>query len=303
MTKPVSPPDTLLARVTAAAAWLRARGIVIPDDLAAEIETLKALRAVKYSDGQQKSSRRDRREPGWKEKEKLEDRLLNAIARRFRRQRGKLAAALSLHFPDRKAADLDLLINLDDFWTDDENDAELVRLIIQSTQNGIALFGQEIPFRVDYTLTNAEAAKKAREYAYSLIKDIDKKSLEALRSAISAFVETPGMTIRDTMDLLPYNERRAALIATSEITRAYAQGQQVAGEALRKEFPDVRIIKRWYTNEDDKVCDICSSLDGQEVDIDEKYHSDVTGEDYDGPGDPHPGDRCWQQTSTSLIES
>jgi hypothetical protein len=101
------------------------------------------------------------------------------------------------------------------------------------------------------------------------------------------------MTMGDVMDMLPFDERRGLLVATTEITRSYAQGQMMAGLALQEQWPGVRVVKRWYTNADDLVCEICGPLDGQAVDLDEMF---------DGAGEPpaHPGCRCWMETSTEI---
>jgi SPP1 gp7 family putative phage head morphogenesis protein len=84
------------------------------------------------------------------------------------------------------------------------------------------------------------------------------------------------------------------LIATTEITRAYAEANQIAGEALAKEFEGVPVVKIWYTNEDDKVCPICGEFDGKEIPIDESF-----GEGVKNPP-AHPNCRCWTTTSTRI---
>lgn len=210
---------------------------------------------------------------------------------------------------ERKAADIDILINADD-WSEDEDDdfdAELIDLLTQARLGGIALFGKQSPITIDYTLTNMEAARAAREYAYGLVKGIDDTSREALRQAVSMFVETPGMTIGDIVKLLPYDEDRALLIAVTEVTRAYATGQQTAGETLKAEFPDVRIVKHWFTNEDTwydgtvrrGVCELCEEIDGKEVNIDEDFY-EIEDEYQDGNPPRHCGCRCWTEVSTDI---
>ena len=53
------------------------------------------------------------------------------------------------------------------------------------------------------------------------------------------------------------------MIAITETTRAFAEGQKLAGDELKKEFPDVKIFKKWYNNEDDRVCEICEGNSAQ----------------------------------------
>jgi hypothetical protein len=84
----------------------------------------------------------------------------------------------------------------------------------------------------------------------------------------------------------------------TEITRSYAQGNQIAGEVMKEQFPDVPVVKVWFTNNDDLVCEICGPLNGEEVGIDDSWDSD------DGPVDNPPAHvncRCWTQTTTNIL--
>lgn len=232
---------------------------------------------------------RDRREPGYKRKTEAELRLSLVFHRIFKRQAVKVRKYLTVSYPWRKAISppVDLAFSDDDF-------AELVLELTKAIQGGILLFGNTAGIDIDYTLTNAEAAEKARQYVYDLVKNINATTVQALQKAIAAFVETPGMTIADVMRLLPFGEDRVMLIAVTEITRAYADGNQMAGEALAAEFPDVRVIKHWFTNNDDRVCPICSPLNDMEVDIDEDFDTDITNPP------AHPNCRCWIETQTEI---
>jgi len=238
---------------------------------------------------------RDHREPGWREKEAIEDRLRSAITRHFAKQRRKVREYLENEYPNRKALD---------YWDDEEDEeaiAELMLALQKATRHGIDLFGQRSKLQIDWTMTNTEAAQWAREYVYDLIKYIDKTSREALQDAISQFVETPGMTLRDTMDLLPYDEERAQRIAVTETTRAYSKADQLAGDKLKEAFPDVKIVSTWFTNNDELVCELCGELDGAEVADGETFY-DPEPPYEDGYPPRHVGCRCWIDTSTALGE-
>ena len=243
--------------------------------------------------------RRDRREPGRTEKEKAEDELSALMRRYFTRQAENIRVRLEVEYPIRKATVTIPPSWLQDdlFWEDPEFMADLIILLTQSAKGGVDLFRIETSLGIDFTGVNTDAAKWAREYAYDLIKGITETTRGAVSEAITAFVETPGMTIGDTMGMLQsaaYSEIRARMIATTEITRSYAQGNQLAGEAMKQEFPDVKVVKRWFTNNDDRVCDICGPLDGEEVEIDEKFSS--------GDDNPpaHVNCRCWTSTRTRI---
>lgn len=248
-----------------------------------------------------KAVRRDKREPGRTEKEAAEEKLSRLFMRRFRRQAGQIRAKLENYAPDRKELTVPPIELFDDDWMDDEESAELIRQLTKAARGGIALFGQRTGVQIDYTLTNKEAADWARQYAGDLLKKIDETTRQVLQSAITQFVETPGFTIRDVMDLLPFNEDRALSVAVTEITRTYAHGQQQAGEALKEEFPGVRIIKTWFTNNDDLVCDLCGPLDGKEIDVDENFY-EPENEYQDGNPPRHVNCRCWIDTNTKITD-
>jgi len=245
--------------------------------------------------------RRDRREPGRLEKERMEDRLFMVMRRHFKKQLTQLKERLEQNYPSRKNAGIppipiDDIINGED---DDEYVASVIRVIGLSAAGGVNLFKENISLGIDYTLINDKALDWARNYTYDLIGKrtggIDATTREAVSNAIQRFVDTPGFTIGDAVDQLSsyFNDTRARMIATTEITRAYGHGNQIAAEKLKEDFPDVRVVKIWHTNNDDRVCDICGPLEGKEVEIDE---------DFDGIDDPpaHVNCRCWTTVNTKI---
>jgi len=141
---------------------------------------------------------------------------------------------------------------------------------------------------------NAEAARWARDRAGELITEIDATTLEVVRKAVERFVTTPGATLQDIIDRLPFGEARARLIGITESTAAFAEGNQSAANALAKKYPDVAVVKTWLTNNDDRVCSICAPLDGAQV----AYNSAFPGGIDNPPA--HPGCRCSTSYRTDL---
>ncbi len=185
---------------------------------------------------------------------------------------------------------------------DEDELALLIQLLTKNTQNGINLFGQSTGIDIDYTITNVEAAEWARKYAYDFIKGIDDTTRQVLQQAIASFVETPGFTIGDVMGQLEdlgFSEDRALGIATTEITRVYSKGEDMAGEEMKEQFPDVRLIDTWFTNNDDRVCELCGPLDGVEVEFGENFY-EPEDEYQDGKPPRHTKCRCWRRVSTAL---
>lgn len=241
--------------------------------------------------------RRDKREPARRDKEELDARITAIVYKAFRGQRRRLVEKMNLYWSDQKKKPntFPQVIDFEDIFEDDpEFAAELTRALIVGMFGGINLFQQMVSAGVDYTATQTRAAEAARKYAYDLVKGIDDTSRDAISKAIGSFVETPGMTIGDIIDQLPYNSARAERIAVTETTRAYATGQRMAGEDLQKEFPGMKIIKTWFGNQDDRECEICFSFDGKEIELDEEFG--------DGILEPpaHVNCRCWTQVGTQI---
>ncbi len=238
---------------------------------------------------------RDPREPARRRKQEtqaqLERVVLAYLRRTARRVRERLEQAVPLH--QVKLSYVDATFP-DDFWTDDDFMGDLLRILSAAARDGGALFAEMINLTLNTAAVNTRAADWARTYTYKLVKELTDTAREVLRDTISAFVETPGMTVGDVMAALPFDEQRAEVIATTEITRAYAEGQKVAGDEMAKEWPDVAVTKTWFTNNDDLVCPICAPLNGQEVGQDETF----AGE-FDSPP-AHPNCRCWIDYRTRI---
>jgi hypothetical protein len=268
----------------------------------ARLNLISAIRLVERA-----FKTRDRREPGRKEKLEAEARLTRIFNRAFRRQGGVVETWMEQQYWDRSDVKIiydspfKLKVDIPDLDFEEDEIGDLIRELLEAAKGGILLFGKGKP-AIDYNLTNAQALKWARDYAYSLIKDITKTTRDVLQSVISAFVETPGMTIGDVISQLPFDHARSERIAITEITRSYAEGEMIAGREMRREFPDVRIIKTWFTNNDDLVCDICAPLDGMEVNFEDGFTTeDDKSLGLDSPP-AHVNCRCWMETSTALAE-
>lgn len=246
--------------------------------------------------------RRDRREPRASEKELMEDRMTSVVKRHFKHQRKKFEEWCNHYFWDRKATIITPMPpGFDDLWDDDEDEfiAALIRLVLTGAIAGAEIFEESVSIGLDYTLVNDKAAKWARKHALKIADEIDTKTVTTVQNALAAFIETPGMTVGDLIDRLPFDEKRAQMVAITETTRAYAQGQKLAGEELKEQWPGVRIIKTWYTNNDEKVCDSCAELDGMIIDHDEDFYP-VENDYQDGNPPLHVNCRCWMSESTKL---
>lgn len=237
--------------------------------------------------------RRDKREPLRREKELAEDRLMSVIMRIFRKQKRRVQERLEREFYGRKA------IKAFDDWDFEDDEEDILDLIMElqlAARNGGVFAASQIPLQFETAAINTEALAWARKYGYDLVRNINQTTVDTLRTAISNFIQTPGMTIGDVMSMLPFDADRALRVSVTEVTRAYAEGNRIAGEELQDQFPGVDVIEIWFTNNDDLVCDICGPLDGMSVALDEPF--DAVNDIMRPPA--HPNCRCWTETSTRL---
>jgi len=159
---------------------------------------------------------RDEREPGRRQKIRFENKFYRATKAYFKRLAEKAQRRLELHeiFYPRKAIDLDSYIGTD-FFDDEEFDADVIRLLLQGVGEGTALFSEEIGIPLDYSGINKKVLAWAKRQSGQIVKTVDKTSRELIKQAVSLFVETPGFTIGDIMNMLPFDDTRALRIAVT----------------------------------------------------------------------------------------
>ena len=267
--------EQLAIVVDATVAYLQQAGYQLPDDLM----PIKATR--------------DKREPLRKEKTELEEKITRMFARQFRIM-GERVRTWAETLPRAKAV-IDIPTWLLE-W-ESEFESSLITVIVKAMKDSGGLWFSTNPIQFDNTGFNARAYRVARDMVGEMIRGVDEVTLATVRDAVQSFVTTPGMTIGDLADALPFGESRAEMIAVTETTRAYAEGERQAGIELREKYPDVPVIKTWFTNEDERVCEICGGLEGQEVPIEEPFMLD--GIEYPEPP-AHPRCRCWMSSRTKI---
>ena len=118
-----------------------------------------------------------------------------------------------------------------------------------------------------WDIVNEAAERFARTYAYSLVTGITETTRTRLQGQISEFVrnqETINQLARRIEPL--FGGVRAKMIAVTETTRAFAEGNQIA-------WRESGVIeqKRWVTANDELVCPVCGPLHRQVVDIDDEF--------------------------------
>lgn len=241
---------------------------------------------------------RDRREPGWLQKQQAENELARLFMRLFNAQRKRVQQWAETDPQWTKAVVIPdtVLLNEDD---DGEGIAALIRQLTRMVRHGIQIFGEKLSFDIDYDKINTRALAVARRAGLEMIRRINDTTKDSLRQALVSFVDTPGFTIGDIMASLgpTFDEDRALRIAVTETTRVYSEATQEAAAELAREFPNAKIVKEWYTNQDDLVCPICSPLPEMgRIPVDQMFDEE---NEVDWPP-AHVNCRCWAETDVEF---
>lgn len=133
---------------------------------------------------------------------------------------------------------------------------------------------------------NTRAADYAADRSAALVSDIDDSTRNMLRSKIAAGLASGAMRddiIADIMDGDTFSEKRATLIADTEVAMANGQGA-LAGYKEAK-AAGVKLKKIWVCDSD--PCPICEeNQDAGEIEVEDEFPS---GDDAETA---HPGCLC-----------
>lgn len=184
-----------------------------------------------------------------------------------------------------------------DFW--DGELRILVQLLAprleQMAYSAMRLAADKARILFNPELSNAQAAVWARKYTDELLAQLGVTNQRIVGQALEAWISRPGATLDDLKQSLfqaGFNDRRADLIAVTETTRAYVEGEQV-------EYTANGIARwRWNTNNDEVVCPFCGPLNGKVVQIGQPFDS-YRGAQVTKPPF-HPGCRCWVSPEVSI---
>lgn len=151
---------------------------------------------------------------------------------------------------------------------------------------------QDDPLSIDWQLANNAAAAWARRYGFELVRGMVDTTRDRLQREIADFItnsETMPQLTRRLKDV--FGPVRAELVAVTETTRAFAEGNRAA-------WRESGIIEQreWRTANDELVCPICGPLANTVAGLDESFGGGI-----DGPP-AHPRCRCWVVPVVGLPE-
>ena len=149
---------------------------------------------------------------------------------------------------------------------------------------------ENIGFGFNWTLANEQAREWAVRYTDELLNQLGTSSGRLVGQALSRWIVNQEPLSALIKDLAPvFGEKRAELIASTEITRAFAQGTLAGyaaagyGESQPTEpIPQHPRCRCWYslqinndnsayfifrTSADERVCPICGPLNGANIGV------------------------------------
>ena len=173
----------------------------------------------------------------------------------------------------------------------------LRRALLESVDLGVFVAVEQLEsvgLGMDWTLVNEDARAWAQNHIGTLIGGIDETTLARTRSAVATWIQNGEPLPMLIEDLAPiFGPQRAQLIASTEVTRAYAEAnQRVYREA------GIRYME-WRAAADELMCPICGALNNQIVGIDDNFDNALDSEirtqfrvNFRLPP-AHPRCRCW----------
>lgn len=143
---------------------------------------------------------------------------------------------------------------------------------------------------VSWDLANDVARDWAQKHAGDLVTGITDVTRDRIRTALAGSIQK-GEAMPDLVqrinDIIG-DKQRAEVIAQTESTNAYSQGNEIAWDAA-----DVW-GSQWFTAQDEIVCETCGPLAGQIRPMGEAFIHPDTKEEINAPA-AHPRCRCYRQ--------
>ena len=183
------------------------------------------------------------------------------------------------------------------FWADEAKRLynvvfpRVLKAATDGARNALAQVMARTEIGVDWGIVNDAVYDWAQRYSFDLVRGINDTSAAFLQKSVSQWSAT-GAPLDDLMQTIEpmFGETRAKMIATTEVTRAYSEGNIAS-------WKEGKVVdsQRWMTAEDDRVCPICGPMAGEE---------DTLGGNFGGVGIPpaHVNCRCWLQPVVRLPE-
>ena len=166
----------------------------------------------------------------------------------------------------------------------------LIEIIFGGAKNGSRTLPQRASILVNWDLVNQDILGFLRRYRQTWDGIVD-WTRDRTAPVIDEWIRSgePLDVLEKKLEFY-YSPERARRIATTEVTKLYAEGNQAA-------WKESGVVgeNRWMTAQDELVCPICEPLDGMAVPLgDNGFTSEAGGMGITGPP-AHINCRCWLQ--------
>ena len=173
------------------------------------------------------------------------------------------------------------------FWEEENKilEAILGPQLQRMAYTGMSIAAEKAGIAFETSMANQAAADWAAKQTDILLQQLGTTTQDGIGSIIEDWISTDGATMGDLVQSLLdtglMGPDRASMIAVTETTRAFAQGEisQYQAAGIQQ--------MRWQTNNDEIVCDICEPLNQEIRGIGEEFDAGIT----DPPA--HVNCRCW----------
>jgi len=209
-------------------------------------------------------------------------RFVEAKARRvdppLDREREQLASQMLQVLEDSISLD-DLSYDEQEFEKKARSYAESLLLAVATEQATAAMLSSSA--FADVERAYDFASQWAKDYSYELVRGVNETTRKRLGELFTR-ARAEGWTREMLVDRIArmFGRQRAEMIATTEVTRAYSQGTEIARQIL--DDAGVSFVHVWRTAADERVCPICAPRDDHEQ-----------GDGWDDLPPAHVGCRCW----------
>ena len=160
------------------------------------------------------------------------------------------------------------------------------RALIDSVDLGVSVAVDQLAgvgFGMDWTLANITARDWATAYTDDILRQLAGVTERGVGQAVARWIENgeplPSL-IRD-LEVF-FSPKRAATIAATEVTRAYAEANAITYQ----ESGVVRWME-WRTAMDERVCPVCGALNGKRRKFGEPFDINIK------MPPAHVNCRCW----------
>ena len=181
--------------------------------------------------------------------------------------------------------------------------------LLAGAAGGMDFLTPEMAAFVDFDVLTDAIMRRVSSFRIEVLEPMNATTRRAIQKDISDWI-TSGENFNvfkkaftKTMDQIVVSATRAEMIAVTEITRLFAEGNVEAWKAT-----GLVSGKEWMTALDDMVCPICKPLQGKIVEIETPFELPIEemdeallkqaqgGEDFLWETPPaHPRCRCWLQ--------